>query len=165
MTESEHVRIKPVPPAEVAAAAELVTRVFEQFVAPQFPPEGVSEFLSYATIAALEQRMAEGNLFLAAWSGERMTGFIEVRGLEHIAMFFTEGSLQGQGLGRSLLGRALEVCLKQKPDLERLTVNASPNAVDAYRRLGFKSTGGMQTHNGISFVPMALAINTDSGHT
>ena len=146
-------------------SAELVTRVFNQFVAPQFPPEGREEFLSYATPQALAQRLSEGNLMLAAWSGERMLAFIELRDPGHIALFFTDGPLQGMGLGRRLLARALDIYRNQKADLERLTVNASPNAVEAYQRLGFEPTGGKQTHNGITFVPMALAINTDSGHT
>ncbi|MCF8041960.1 MAG: GNAT family N-acetyltransferase [Desulfarculaceae bacterium] len=165
MTESEQIQIRPVASGEEAVAAELVTRVFRQFVAPLFPPEGVSEFLSYATVPALEQRLADGNLFLAAWSQERMAAFIEVRDLGHIALFFTDGSLQGKGLGRRLLARALDICRKRKADMERLTVNASPNAVAAYQRLGFEPTDGKLTRNGISFVPMALAVNPDRGHT
>ncbi len=165
MAEPEKIEIRPVVPGEEAVASELVTRVFRQFVAPQFPPEGVAEFLRYADTAALEQRLAAGNLLLAAWSGQRMLALIEMRACEHIAFFFTDGSLQGKGLGRRLLARALELCRKQKPQLARITVNASPNAVEAYRRLDFRTTGAMETKNGISFVPMALAVTADSGHT
>lgn len=165
VTESEQIQSKPVAPGEVAAAAELVTRVFGQFVAPQFPAEGVSEFLRYATVSSLEQRLAAGNLLLAGWCGERMIAFIEMRDPGHIALFFVDGSRQGQGLGRRLLARALEMYQKRKPGLGQVTVNASPNAVEAYHCLGFRPTGDRQARNGISFVPMALAINPDSGHT
>ena len=163
--ELDKIEIRIVGPGEVVAASNLVVRVFKRFVAPQFPTEGVNEFLSYATVPALEQRLAEGNLFLAAWSGERMAAFIEVRDCEHIAFFFTDSLMQRQGLGRRILQRALDLCLKRNGNLSQVTVNSSPNAVEAYRRLGFRPTGGRQTRNGISFVPMALAINPDSGHT
>lgn len=165
MAEPDKMEIRTVVPGEEAAAADLVTRVFRQFVAPQFPPEGVSEFLSYATVPALEQRLAQGNLFLAAWSGERMAALIEMRDYEHIAFFFTDGSMQRQGLGRRILRRSLELCRERKAGLSKVTVNSSPNAVEAYRCLGFQPTGGIETRNGISFVPMALAITPDSGHT
>lgn len=165
MVKPDEIEIRTVMPGGEAAAGELVTRVFMQFVAPQFPREGVSEFLRFATTPALEQRLAQGNLFLAAWSGECMVAFIEVRDCEHIAFFFTDGSMQRQGLGRRLLKRALNLCRKRKEKLSQVTVNSSPNAVEAYRRMGFKPTGGMETRNGISFIPMALAITPDRGHT
>ncbi len=44
------------------------------------------------------------------------------------------------------------------PGVRELTVNASPNAVLAYERLGFTPAGPEQTVNGIRFIPMALAL-------
>ena len=159
------ISIASVEPGQEVLAAELVNRVFNQFVAPLFPPEGVSEFLSYATPQALVQRLSEGNLMLAAWVRERMLGFIELREPAHIAMFFTAEDQQRRGMGRSLLGQALEQWRERGAGFAEVTVNASPNAVEAYHRLGFEPTGELQTRNGISFVPMALAIKPESGHT
>lgn len=121
--------------------------------------------MSYATPEALAQRLEEGNLMLAAWNGARLAAFVEMREPGHIALFFTEDASQGQGLGKHLLRRALELYRQQKGAIERVTVNASPNALEAYRRLGFEPTAEMQTHNGISFVPMALAMGIQTGHT
>jgi GNAT superfamily N-acetyltransferase len=161
----DQMEIRPLDPGEEAPASQLVVRVFNQFVAPQFPPEGREEFLSYATPEALVQRLEEGNLMLAAWHGARLAAFVEMREPGHIALFFTEGALQGQGLGKRLLRRTLELYRQQKGACGRVTVNASTNALEAYRRLGFEPTAELQTHNGISFVPMALAIDPQSGHT
>lgn len=159
------ISIASVEPGQVALAAELVSKVFNQFVAPKFPPEGREEFLRYATPQALAQRLTEGNLMLAAWAGERMLAFIELREPAHIAMFFTAEDQQRHGMGRSLLGQALALWRERGAGFAEVTVNASPNALEAYQRLGFQPTGGMETRNGISFVPMALAIKPESGHT
>ena len=103
----DQMEIRPLDPGEEATASQLVVRVFNRFVAPQFPPEGREEFLSYATPEALAQRLAEGNLMLAAWNGARLAAFVEIREPAHSALFFTEGDSQGQGLGKRLLRRAL----------------------------------------------------------
>lgn len=161
----EAISIASVEPGQEALAAELVTKVFNQFVAPLFPPEGVSEFLSYATPQALVQRLSEGNLMLAVWAGERVLGFIELRKPAHIAMFFIAEDQQRHGMGRSLIRQALALWRERGAGFAEVTVNASPNAVEAYHCLGFEPTGELQTHNGISFVPMALAIKPESGHT
>lgn len=165
MSALERMVIRILEPGEVAVASQLVVQVFNRFVAPQFPPEGREEFLSYATPEALAQRLSEGNLMLAAYSGTRLKAFLEMREPAHIAFFFTDGLVQGRGIGKRLLRRALELYREQKGDFRRVTVNASLNALEAYRRLGFEPTDEMQTHNGISFVPMALAIDPRNGHT
>ena len=150
---------------EEEAACGLVSQVFREFVAPLFPPEGAEEFLSFVTVEALTQRRAEGNLLLAGWQGPDLVAFLEMRAGPHLALFFVSSDLQRTGRGRRLLAHALEQWRESREEPRRLTVNASPNAVDAYRRLGFRATNGMQTKNGISFVPMALAIESGIGHT
>ena len=50
-----------IEPLEIAAVAPLAREVFDQFVAPDYQPDGVSEFYRYASAAALSQRH-ESNL-------------------------------------------------------------------------------------------------------
>jgi ribosomal protein S18 acetylase RimI-like enzyme len=93
----------------------------------------------------------------------RMVGAIEVRNWDHISLFFVDGELQRKGIGRELWRRALQACLASRPDGDRITVHSSPNAVEAYRRLGFRVEGAEQTVNGIRFVPMAFAFQNGTG--
>ena len=106
MSALEQINLRPLDPGEAATASQLVVKVFNRFVAPHFPPEGREEFLSYATPEALAQRLSQGNLMLAAWNGASLAALVEMREPGHIALFFTEGDLQGQGLGKRLLHRS-----------------------------------------------------------
>ena len=54
--------------------------------------------------------------------------------------------------------KAVSVCKKKRPDLSKVTVNASPNAVEIYKKLGFEKKDREQLKNGIRFVPMALDL-------
>jgi hypothetical protein len=40
-----------------------------------------------------------------------------------------------------------------------MTVHASPNAVAAYERFGFRATAPQQERDGITFVPMTLGLS------
>jgi len=147
-----------------AGACELVRRVFTRFVAPQFPPEGVEEFLSYVNPQALVERRTQGNLQMAAWAGGEMAAYLEMREGPHLALLFVDPNRQRQGLGKRLLARALELWGRREPKLERVTVNSSPNAMAAYQSMGFEAHGELQSKNGISFMPMHLAVDQGRGH-
>ncbi len=93
----------------------------------------------------------------------RIVGAIEVRNCDHISLFFIDGESQRKGIGQELWRRALDACLADRPDLARLTVHSSPNAVEAYQSLGFRAEGPEQTVNGIRFVPMAFTVKSSGG--
>jgi hypothetical protein len=61
-----------------------------------------------------------------------------------------------------LLCEAIKVCRDKKPDIQKITVNSSPNAYAAYQKLGFKGESAVKTVNGIRFIPLELAINHNS---
>jgi hypothetical protein len=90
-------------------------------------------------------------------------GAIEVRNFDHVSLFFINGHSQRKGIGRRLWRRALDACLAGLPDLARVTVHSSPNAVEAYKTRGLQAEGPEQTVNGIRFVPMALALTKTAG--
>ena len=58
-----------------------------------------------------------------------------------------------QGIARALFSTLRDHC-RTAPDTPRITVNSSPYAVGAYRRLGFRATGDERTVDGIRFTPM-----------
>ena len=59
--------------------------------------------------------------------------------------------LQRRGIGRGLLAAAFPALAHGMPP--RVTVNAAPNSLAAYRRLGFRATGPEQVKNGIRSCP------------
>jgi len=145
-------------PGEEAGVIDLVSKIFDEFVAPLYSQEGVSEFMKYLRVAELTERLKAGNFVLLAKSGSDIIGVVEVRENSHIALLFVEGSHQKIGTGKELLKRAIETCKTRNPDTHRITVNSSPNAVTAYQNMGFNATKQEQVVNGIRFVPMELSL-------
>src|SRR5512136_1020853 len=118
---------------EEQEVCDVVVRVFTEFVAPLYSPEGIHEFLTYAADPGqLRERLRANRLVMVAEMEGRIVGAIEMRNCDHISLFFVDGEAQRKGIGRGLWRRALETCLATKPDIARITVHSSPNAVDAY---------------------------------
>ena len=142
----------------MAAAALLATEVFDEFIAPLYSHGGREEFHRYAASEALQQRSRGDHLTLIAESGGRVVGMLHLRQCRHVAMLFVARSHQRIGIGRALLRAAIQLIHEQGASPGRLTVNSSPNSVEAYRRLGFSPVGPEQVIHGIRFLPMELQL-------
>jgi GNAT superfamily N-acetyltransferase len=120
---------------------------FVEAVAPLYPPEGIATFQEYAQAGAIQARDGEGHMTFVAEQDKRITGMLHVRTPAHLAMLFVLPNHQRTGLARSLLETA-------DRHARILSVNASPNAVPAYEKLGFAVVGEMEQHKGMWVVPM-----------
>jgi ribosomal protein S18 acetylase RimI-like enzyme len=145
-------------PGEETRVWELVSRVFDEFVAPDFPREGVEEFLKFIQPDALRERSGRDSFALLATLNDEMVGMIEIRDHDHISLYFVDQAHMGEGIGRELWCRALAICRRERPDLAQISVNSSLYAVSIYEKLGFRQTKPEQMVNGIRFVPMAVTL-------
>ena len=136
-----------IEPSETAAAAALAREVFDQFIAPYYQAEGVTEFHRYASDDAFSQRHVSGHSTYIAERGGELVGMLHLREPCHVAMLFVQSSVQRSGIARALLASAGDASCE-------FTVNSSPNAVAAYERLGFRVTDSEQCVHGIRFIPM-----------
>lgn len=132
-------------PEERRAAMGLCWRVFLEFEAPDYSPEGVEAFRGYLenpeAISALTVygALEEGRLLgtLAALEGQ-------------IALFFVEPEYHRKGIGRQLFQTILS-----EQGGRAIRVNAGPYAVGIYRRLGFFSIDEERvSEDGIRYTPM-----------
>ncbi len=139
---------------EEAKVCDLALRVFDRFVASQFSSDGRREFQSYADPHLLLLRSRWNHLVLLAIVDGEIAGMIEVREDGHVTLFFVEGEHQGEGVGSELLRRSLSISKRRNPDLSRVTVNSSPNAVATYEKLGFRKAGAERAEDHIRSVPM-----------
>ena len=137
----------------------LVTRVFNEFVAPDYSDDGVEEFLKYVEPNSLLARSQEDHFVLVATLLEEVVGMIEVRHYSHISLLFVDKRFQGIGIGKELLRKSLEICFSHKPGLSQVSVNSSPYAAEVYRKLGFRQQGPRQTVKGICFDQMVLELS------
>ena len=135
-----------------------VSRVFNEFVAPEFSQEGIDEFMKYIRPDELTIHIRKNHFILIAEFSSEIIGVIAVRDYNHIALFFVDTLFQRRGVGRELLRNALDTCRWNDLSLSQITVNASPNSINAYESMGFQPTDSEQCVNGIRFVPMNLRL-------
>lgn len=154
----ESVAFRSLQPGEETRVCELVGRVFDEFVAPDFPPEGIEEFLKFIQPDALRERLGTDSFALLATLDDEVVGVIEIRDHEHISLYFVDQAHMGEGIGRELWCRALAICCQEMPNLVQVSVNSSLYAVPIYEKLGFRQTKPEQVVNGIRFVPMAVTL-------
>ena len=138
--------------------------VFDKFVAPEYSSEGINEFRKYADTEALVERLKSSSFVLIAKNDENLIGIIEIRDNSHVAMLFVRQLFQKKGIGKTLLKHAIKMCSKNHIDLNKITVNSSPNSVAAYEKMGFIATDVEQVVNGIRFTPMEMKLQDGSGH-
>jgi GNAT superfamily N-acetyltransferase len=143
---------------EEPVVCDLVARVFESLIEPGFSPEGIQEFLKYVEPGALAQRAQADHFVLVAVARDEIVGMVEVRDHSHVSLFFVDAHYHRRGIGRELIQRALDICRRNRQDLQQIDVNSSPYAVPVYKKLGFRQTGAEQVKNGIRFIPMVLEL-------
>jgi len=143
---------------EETEVCDLALRVFEEFVAPQFSREGVQEFRNYADPRLFLRRSEWNHFVLVALAEKEIVGMIETKNDDHITLFFVDGDHQGEGVGRELLKRSLEICRRRDPEIKRVTVSSAPSAVEIYERLGFRREGPERTEDQIRSVPMVFDL-------
>lgn len=139
-------------------ASALVTRVFFDCIAPLYSAQGVATFERYIRPAGFRKRLGRGHFALLAETEGELIGLIEVKEHRQITLLFVAQAHQRQGIGRELVHRAARVCHRRRPGLRELAVSASPNAVDAYERMGFVVFGPELELEGIRFVPMKIPL-------
>ncbi len=145
-------------PGEEPEAIEIVAHVFNEFVAPGYSNEGVAEFFKYACPDALAERCRTGHIVVLARHNNRPVGILELREYRHICFLFVYKEYQGKGVGKTLVRQAVDLCLAKHPHLQKLTVNASPNSLNAYKKMGFSPDAPEQCSNGIRFTPMSKPL-------
>ena len=138
--------IRPLEESEIEAAHELAWKVFLEFEAPDYPPEGVEEFR-----LTLKNEEYLANLrYYGAFADGELAGILTIRETtNHICFFFVDKKYQRRGIGTKLF----RYLLGDFPG-ENITLNSAPYGLPFYKKLGFVETDTEQTMNGITFTPM-----------
>ncbi len=131
---------------EYPEASAVALKAFEQGVAPLYPAEGIETFYQYAQPDAIQHRDSEGYITFVAKQDHIIIGMLHAR-TAHLAMLFVSPSHQKTGVAHNLIASA--------DKHSRLkTVNASPNSVSVYEKLGFIIAGTTEQHKGMWVIPM-----------
>ena len=149
--------------SEAAEVVALVSAVFSKYVSPEYSSEGIEEFFRYANVDGMKRRLKEDHFILVAEQDSQIVGMIEVRSFNHISLLFVDSAVQRRGIGKELVRHAAQQCVEADRSINLLTVNSSPNAVDAYQAIGFHEMNGEQEMNGIRFIPMQMFLTNIEG--
>ena len=150
-------------PDEWDDAMSLAWRVFKQFVAKDYTPEGVGSFLDFISDSELKHMFEKGEFHLfGAYGNGQMIGMISLRNRTHISLLFIDAPYHKKGIGRQLI-QYVERYVMSADEGSLITVNSSPYAVDFYHRVGFRDTGVKQCSDGIWYVPMEKKLGRLSG--
>jgi GNAT superfamily N-acetyltransferase len=139
------------------ADAEIIARLIASFqseLTDDPSGAGAEEFLASVSVQAERGYLAsERYQYLLAYSNSHFAGFITIRDGSHLFHLFVDRSHQHQGIARRLWERALSQLCVPNSDGD-FTVNSTVAALPVYEAFGFVPTGSIQSHHGISFVPM-----------
>ncbi len=147
---------------DAAGVSTLVLSLFDEYIAPEYTPQGIAEFRKYAEATALVDRANHDHFVVVARRHEILAGMIEMRQNNHVALLFVAQAFQRQGLSRELLDHAIAQVREWGDELERVTVNSSRYGVPVYEALGFRQTGPERSVNGILFTPMAMRLDAQT---
>jgi GNAT superfamily N-acetyltransferase len=155
---SDKVLIREMHEGEEAGACQLITESFNEFIAPGYSDEGVDEFLKYVNPDSMRERLADNSFALIAIADDLMTGIIEARSNNHIALLYVKKDYHRRGIAKKLLESAIKKCRQFDNTVDEIAVNSSPYAVRIYEKLGFTGVDAEKTVNGIRFTPMKLKL-------
>jgi hypothetical protein len=141
-------------PQDVRSSLEVVRAAFDLSVAPQYPPEGIENFYTYASEQAMTERLEKGVHLFGAFVGQTLVGILEFKAKDHVSLFLFILTGRGRAWARKLWDYALEELGKIYPPIHWIGVNSSPYAVPIYQKLGFTAKGPIQEKGGVIFQEM-----------
>lgn len=143
---------------ELEETLELVTKVFNEFEAPDYTTEGVESFYRFANYTNIKNQLSQNMRILVSKDNDNILGMIAFRDYSHISMLFVDKKYHRLGIATELVKQVKTYCISNNKSLKNITVNSSPYAVEFYHKLGFENTDSEQTVDGIKFTPMKLDI-------
>ena len=152
-------KIKSIKPLEVNLASTFVWKVFSEFVAPEYPQEGIDTFKEFIQPEELQKMIENEKIFmLGCFDMEKLVGAVALMDFCHVSLLFVDKKYQCKGIAKALFAKAMDLCIQKNPELCEITVNSSTYAVPIYKKLGFYTTGEPTTNDGITFIPMKINI-------
>lgn len=132
----------------------LIKDVFDKEVSSCYNDEGIREFYKYLEENQFLERHKKSHYLLVKMENDKITGVCEIRNENHISLLFVHNDYRKQGIGKELFESVKTRC-KQK---YKITVNSSPNSLNAYKSMGFVSIKDEQEVHGIKFTPMEYIV-------
>ena len=143
--------IQQVDVADLEPVKLFISQVSAVDVLPNFNDQGKVEYQARVFPDIITTFDTERFQTLKVVDSGEVIGFAALRDGNYLTHLFVSKSVQGQGIGKRLLGTLLNTT-----DATEISLRSSVNAVGFYESYGFEVTGSEADFNGIRFVPMCL---------
>lgn len=132
----------------------MIWRTFLKYEGNDYTSEGIKNFFDFITDEGLYESFLKGEyqMMVALVSGE-VIGAGTIRSRNHLSLLFVDERFHHMGVGSSIL-RQLCDYLKTEAGERRMSLQASPYAVDFYRKQGFRQVKPEMEYSGIRVTAM-----------
>ena len=142
-------------PDKLRDALELVWEVFEEFEVPDYEEMGIKTFRHFIEYSNMVEKVRQGEMtFWGCYLNNYLVGVIALRDGQHISLLFVRGQFHHLGIATKLVNVLVDAVAAKEPEIRAVTVNASPYAVEFYKKVGFVALKEEQKADGIRFTPM-----------
>jgi len=125
--------------SEAEAITRFVSELAVTHIGSTLQVGGLENLLRSMDVESITQ-MVDGFPHWVALEGGAIVGIAVVKPPSHIYHLFVRSDRQRSGIGRRLMNEALWF-ISDRSGRATVTVNSSLNAVDAYRKFGFRNAG------------------------
>ena len=143
---------------EYELISKFLINIFKKNVSHLYNEMGNHEFLNHVHSYKLYERGSDITCytqFILKIENE-ICGFMETRESSHITLLFVKNEKQKKGYGKSLFLHAEEIA--KSTGFTSMTLNSSPNSLEAYEKWGFLRESDENCINGIRYFQMRKKI-------
>ena len=152
------IAVRPSRHGEEVEICNLAVRSFNEFIAPEFPEEGIGKFYEYANYRALRERLESDYFVMVAEIDGEIAGVIEIKKHMHVSMLYVDKKYQRRGVATRLLQEAIGIIRKNSSKIKKITVNSSRHATVFYEEMGFRQRSPERIIDCIPHTPMSLTL-------
>lgn len=135
-------------------AMEMIWRTFLKYEGQDYTEKGIRNFFDFITDDDLYISFLKGEyLLMVALDGKRVIGAGTLRNKNHLSLLFVEEAYHRMGVGSAILDKLCEF-LKAEGGERYMSLQASPYAVNFYRKQGFRAVRPEMEFSGIRVTPM-----------
>lgn len=158
MNKAYDIKIKRIAPENIEEAFHVIWEVFQEFVAPDYTPEGINYFYSEFIKGEKFRKKFTDNreIMYGAYIGDELAGVLSISVMNTVSCVFVKGKYHRQGIGKKLFDMVIKESISK--GLTEIRLNASPYAVPFYHAMGFQDTDMPSNYQGIIYTPMKLIL-------
>ena len=141
--------------SDANAISAFTLETCRRFIFPTTSEEGRETLRELYKPSSVRKQVLANDRFVLVFGDEELVAAAAMRTDDsHIYLFFVEGNLHGQGLGRKLM----DALISDTGTVRHITLNSSMYAIDFYTHLGFEATGPEFSKKGLECLPMKLSL-------